>query len=75
MALSVAQTAGADLVCVCDLQESVAQNTARELGCDWTTSYDDMVGRGDIEVIGIYTSSGTHVDFASKAISRGKHVF
>lgn len=74
-ALSVAQAAGADLVCVCDLQESVAQNTAQELGCDWTASYDDMVDRGDIEVIGIYTSSGTHVDFASKAISRGKHVF
>ncbi len=46
--MSVAQTAGADLVYVCDLQESVAQNTAQELGCDWTTCYDDMVNRGAI---------------------------
>ena len=74
-ALSVAQAAGAALVCVCDLQESLAQNTAQELGCNWTTNYDEMVARNDIEVVGIYTSSGTHVDFASKAISHGKHVF
>ena len=37
------QTAGANLVCVCDLQEEKVKVTAQELDCDWTTSYDQML--------------------------------
>ena len=69
------QTAGANLVCVCDLQEEKMKSTAQELDCDWTTSYDQMLGRDDIDAIGVYTSSGTHADFAMQAIESGKHVF
>ena len=29
----------------------------------------------EIDAVGIYTSSGTHVDLASKAVNAGKHVF
>ena len=60
---------------VCDLQEEKAQSSAQELSCDWTTSYDEMISRSDIDAVGIYTSSGTYVDFASKAVNSGKHVF
>ena len=69
------QTAGANLACVCDLQEEKAKAIAQELGCDWTTSYDHMLARDDIDAIGIYTSSGTHAKFANQAIAVGKHVF
>ena len=69
------QTAGANLVCVCDLQEEKVKVTAQELDCDWTTSYNQMLARDDVDAIGVYTSSGTHADFANQAIAVGKHVF
>ena len=74
-AQQAAQTAGANLVCVCDLQEEKVKSTAQELDCDWTTSYDQMLERDDIDAIGVYTSSGTHADLAMQAIESGKHVF
>ena len=64
-----------NLVCVCDLQEEKVKATAQELDCDWTTSYDRMLARDDIDAIGVYTSSGTHADFANQAVAAGKHVF
>ena len=69
------RTSGANLACVCDLQEEKVKAIAEELRCDWTTSYDQMLARDDIEAIGVYTSSGTHADFANQAIAVGKHVF
>ena len=74
-AQTTVQTAGANLVCVCDLQEEKVKATAQELDCDWTTSYDRMLARDDIDAIGVYTSSGTHADFANQAVAAGKHVF
>ena len=74
-AQTAVQTAGAILVCVCDLQEEKVKATAQELDCDWTTSYDRMLARDDIDAIGVYTSSGTHADFANQAVAAGKHVF
>ena len=74
-AQTAVQTAGANLVCVCDLQEEKVKATAQELDCDWTTSYDRMLARDDIDAIGVYTSSGTHADFANQAVAAGKHVF
>ena len=74
-AQTAVQTVGANLVCVCDLQEEKVKATAQELDCDWTTSYDRMLARDDIDAIGVYTSSGTHADFANQAVAAGKHVF
>jgi len=71
----VTETMDADLVCVCDLQEARAREVAKELSCEWTTLYDEMLKRMDIDVVGIYTPSGTHCDYAVKAIQAGKHVF
>jgi len=75
VAQTAIQTADANLVCVCDLQEEKVKVTAQELDCDWTTSYDQMLARDDVDAIGVYTSSGTHADFANQAIAVGKHVF
>ena len=70
-----AKTEDAELVCVCDLQEEKAKQIAGELNCEWTTRYDDMLRREDIDVIGVFTPSGTHCDCAIKAIQAGKDVF
>lgn len=71
----VSRTEGAELVCVCDLQEEKARQIAKELSCEWCTDYEKMLSRKDIDAIGIFTPSGTHADYAIKAVEAGKHVF
>lgn len=68
-------TEGAKLVSVCDLREDVAKKVAAENECDWTLEYSDLLARKDIDVIGIYTSSGTHGELATEALNLGKHVY
>ena len=34
-----------------------------------------MIARDDVDAVGIYTSSGTHCDYAIEAIAAGKHAF
>jgi len=72
---AIGNTEGARLVAVCDLQEEKAEKIAEENGCDWTLEYGDLLTRKDIDVIGIYTSSGTHCDIAVEALNAGKHVY
>ena len=69
------QTPGAELACVCSLDEAQAVEWAGKLDCDWTTSYEEMLTRRDIDVIGVLTSSGTHCDYAIMALEAGKHTF
>jgi predicted dehydrogenase len=71
----IPDTKGAELACVCDLQEDRAKQVAKEFNCDWTTSYDEMLRRDDIDVVGIWTSSGTHCKYAIQAIEAGKNAF
>jgi predicted dehydrogenase len=71
----VPRTKNAKLVCVCDLQEDKARKIAEELECDWCTEYEKMLYRKDIDVIGVFTPSGTHADYAMMAVDAGKHVF
>lgn len=71
----IQNTEGANLVYVCDLQKHKAIQVSKELNCEWTTDYDKMLRRDDIDVIGIYTPSGTHCDYAIQAMETGKHVF
>ncbi|MBT3266178.1 Gfo/Idh/MocA family oxidoreductase [Candidatus Poribacteria bacterium] len=70
-----AESENAELVCICDLQEDKAKARAEELGCEWTTDLDAMLGRDDIDAVGVFTSSGTHARFAMQAIDAGKHTF
>lgn len=66
---------GAVLACVCDLQEEKAREHGELHGCDWTTEYKEMLARDDIDAIGVYTSSGTHCQYAIEAMDAGKHAF
>jgi len=69
------QTPGAKLVCVCSIQEDRAKQVAGERNCDWTTDYEKMLERDDIDVVGVLTPSGMHADFAMMAAKAGKHTF
>ena len=70
-----ANTDGAELVCVCSLEEDRAKQVAADLKCDWTTEYNEMLGRDDIDAVGVLTPSGLHAEFAIMAAKAGKHVF
>ena len=66
---------GARLVCVCDLQEEKAAEYGEEAGCDWTTRFEDVLARTDVDAVGIFTPSGTHCDLAVQSLEAGKHTF
>jgi len=69
------KTPGAELACVCSLDEAQAREWAGKLDCDWTTRYEEMLVRQDIDVIGVLSPSGTHCDYAIQALEAGKHAF
>jgi predicted dehydrogenase len=71
----VTTTPGAELACVCSLDEQRAQQVAEELSCDWTTDYAEMLKRNDVDVIGVMTPSGMHCDHAIMAMEAGKHCY
>ena len=71
----VPTTPGAELACVCSLDEQRAQEVAKEFNCDWTTNYLEMLMRDDIDVIGVMTPSGMHCDHAIMAMEAGKHCY
>ena len=70
----IKDTDGAELKCVVDLQADLAKKTAQELGTDWETDLDDVLGRGDIDCVMVMTPSGTHAEVGIRAAKAGKHV-
>lgn len=70
----IKDTDGAELKCIVDLQADLAKKTAQELGTDWETDLDDVLGRGDIDCVMVMTPSGTHAEVGIRAAKAGKHV-
>ena len=67
-------TEGAALRAVCDLRAETAQARGAEWDCAWTTSPAELMARDDVDVVGVFTPSGTHGDLAIAAAEAGKHV-
>ena len=67
-------TEGAALRAVCDLRAETAQARGAEWDCDWTTSPAELMARDDVDVVGVFTPSGTHGNLAIAAAEAGKHV-
>lgn len=74
-ARNVVEAEGAELAAVCEIWEERAKTATEELGCEWIRDYDEMLGRDDIDVIGVFTPSGMHGDFCERALRAGKHSF
>ena len=64
-----------DLVQVVDADERLAQTTAEEVGSEWSTSYDDLLGDPRIDAIAIATPTPLHAPMIEAAAAAGKHVF
>ncbi len=61
--------------CVCSLNEEKARAVGEEFGCAWSTSYEEMLARDDLDVIGVWTASGDHCRHAKMALDAGFHAF
>jgi len=59
--------------CVCSLNEDRARAVAEEFGCAWTTDYEEMLKRDDLDVIGVWTASGDHCRHCKMALEAGFH--
>jgi predicted dehydrogenase len=63
------------LAAVCDLNQERLDKVADEFGVESRTrSFDDLVGRADIDVIDICTPPATHFELVTRALAAGKHV-
>ena len=68
------QTDGGILEAVCDIDSKRLGEATEELHCKGYYDFDEMLDDDSINVIYVATPSGTHLDFAEKAASAGKHV-
>ena len=73
-ARQVAETAGAELRVVVDLNEDLARQVGEEMGCSWCTTLEGALGRGDVDVVLVMTPSGLHASIGVEALRAGKHV-
>lgn len=73
-ARQVAETEGAELRVVVDLNEGLARQVGAEMGCSWCVRSEDALGRGDVDVVLVMTPSGLHAQIGVEALRAGKHV-
>jgi predicted dehydrogenase len=64
----------ARLVAVYNHTPEKARTLAERWDVPWTTSYDELLARPDVDVISICTPSGARVELAEAAARAGKHV-
>ena len=67
------QTKGAQLTAIFDRRLDNARKLAAEWGCDAVGSFEELIHRPDVDVVGVFTPSGTHGDLAIQALRAGKH--
>jgi inositol 2-dehydrogenase len=65
----------AELVRVVDADETVAQEVGRDLGIEWSTSFNDLIKDESIDAVVIAVPTSFHADLIIEAAGAGKHVF
>jgi predicted dehydrogenase len=65
---------GLELVGVADERAELAENFAREHGCDWTTDYAALINRADVDAVIITSYTSAHADHVELAAAAGKPV-
>ena len=64
-----------ELRAVCSLRADVLRQRAQQMGVPfWTTDYQELVSRKDVEVVVVYSPDHLHAKHALAAIEAGKHV-
>ena len=73
-ATQIANTEGANLIAVADIDEDRCNNAAEKFGCDTYTDANKMFDRADIDVGIIMLPSGLHAKIGIEAANCGIHV-
>jgi predicted dehydrogenase len=74
LAGAIARVPGAHLSAVCRTTASRAAETAAKFGVPCESSFEALLARDDVDVIGVCTPSGLHAPMAIAAAKVGKHV-
>lgn len=73
-ARAIADIPNAKLVACCDTIADKAQRLANKHGCKSFNSYEEMLSKGEVNIVTIATPSGSHAEPAIAAAKAGKHV-
>src|SRR2546423_2099724 len=71
---ALSQVPRAQLVAVYNHTPEKARALGERWDVPWTTSYDELLARPDVDVISICTPSGARVELVEAAARAGKHV-
>lgn len=71
---NAAAARGIELVRVVDADEGLARRMGEELGCAWSTDYEDLLADDRLEGIVLVTPTPLHVAMIEQAARAGKHV-
>ena len=64
-----------ELRAICAKRADVLENYAAQIGVGfWTTDYQELVSRDDIDVVAVYSPDHLHAEHCAAAIEAGKHV-
>ena len=70
----ISKASGARLAAVSDMIEDRRNEAVEKWGVPAYEDYHRMLENDDVDVVGIFTPAGTHMDITLDAISAGKHV-
>jgi predicted dehydrogenase len=65
---------GTELAIIADVDSKAAKLLAKEMGCEATANWKDVVERNDLEAVIITTPNHLHAQMCINAMRRGKHV-
>lgn len=65
---------GTELIAICDVNEEKAKKLTEKEKVPWYTDYDKMLGRDDINIVGICSSNSSHCELTIAAARARKHV-
>jgi UDP-N-acetyl-2-amino-2-deoxyglucuronate dehydrogenase len=71
---AIRATDGAQLVAVSSTSADRARAVGDRWGVPWTIDRDELLSRGDIDVVAVTTPSGFHAEVALAALRHDKHV-
>mgnify|MGYP001767093528 CR=1 FL=1 len=64
------------IVGVADVNAKAAESAAGELDCEmWTTDYQELLARGNVDVIDVCVPNHLHEEIILAAAAAGKHIF
>jgi inositol 2-dehydrogenase len=72
---NLARSPSVELIRVVDADEEVARAAGEELGVEWSTRYDDLLGDSEIEGVVLVTPTALHAEMIGRAAEAAKHVF